>query len=378
MRVEKRADLGLMLCFALILCAAPRGVSAATDAKSDRTEWERTLAAAKKERQIVLYGSDDYGTIFARFQKRYPEIKVVHITGHGGASTQRILNERRAGKYFADLYLSGASTAYNVLHKSKVLDPIKPILLLPEVVDQSKWWRGRHVYVDDEGEVLFSFNGAIQPFFGYHTKSVNPSEFKSYWDLLNPRWKGKMVILDPTGDPGGTTAALKLVYYTPELGPEFLKRLLTEMDVTPSRNGRQITDWLAVGKYSISIFAHVARMGMDVGKKQGLPVDWFGPGTFKEGVPLSSANGNVALINRASHPNAARVAINWLLSREGQIAFQNVIEGTDSFRVDIPKNDVASYARREEGMKYLLTERPEWMDIRPILRFISEVWKKDR
>jgi len=361
------------LSIASFLCAIPRATSAATDAK---TEWERTLEAAKKEAQLVLYASDDYGKIFAQFQKRYPEIKVVHFAGHGGSSTQRMLSERRAGKYFVDLYLSGASTAYNVLYRSKFLDPIKPILLLPEVTDQSKWWRGKHVYVDNEGEYLFSFNGAIQPFFAYHTKTVNPSEFRSYWDLLNPKWKGKMVILDPTGDPGGTTAALKLVYYNPELGPEFLRRLLTEMDVTPSRDGTQITNWLAVGRYSISIFAHVARMGMDVGKKQGLPVDWFGPEAFKEGVPLSSANGNVALINRAPHPNAARVAINWLLSREGQTTFQSVIEGTDSFRVDVPKNDVASYARRVEGERYLLTERPEWMDIRPILKFINEVWKK--
>lgn len=373
MKPKRAIDFGFALLSALILCALPRPANSAADAK---TEWDRTLEAAKKEGQLVLYGSDDYGKIFAHFHKRYPEIKIVHISGQGRASTQRILSERRAGKYLADLYLSGASTAYSVLYRGKVLDPIKPILLLPEVVDQSKWLKGKHAYSDDEGEHLFSFNGAIQPFFAYHTKSVNPGEFRSYWDLLHPKWKGKIVILDPTGDSGGTTAALKLVYYTPELGPEFLRRLLTEMDVTPSRDGTQITNWLAVGKYSISVFGHVARMGMDVAKKQGLAVDWFGPTAFKEGVPLSSANGNVALINRAPHPHAARVAVNWLLSREGQTVFQSVIEGTDSLRVDIPKHDVVPYARRVEGVNYVLTERPEWMDIRPILRYINEVWKK--
>jgi hypothetical protein len=148
------------------------------------------------------------------------------------------------------------------------------------------------------------------------------------------------------------------------------------MDVTPSRDGTQITNWLAVGKYSISLFGHIARMGMDIGKQQGLPIDWFGPAAFKEGVPLSAANGNVALIDRAPNPNAARVAINWLLSREGQTTFQNVILGTDSFRLDVPKDSVAPYARRVEGVNGLFTDRPEWMDIRPIVKYVNEVWKK--
>lgn len=358
------------LCGTLFLALAP-------EARADwQLDWEKTVAAAKKEGQVILYGSDDYGVIFAQLQKRYSEIKVVHVPGRGGASAQRILSERRAGKYLADLYVSGASTAYNVLYRAKVLDPIPPILLLPEVADLSKWWRGRHFYVDDDARYILSVNGAMQSFFSYNTQLVKPAEFKSYWDLLQPKWKGKMVMLDPTGDPGGTTAALKLIYYTPELGPEFLKKLLTEMEVTPSRDGRQITDWLAVGKFAIALFAHVVRAGLDVARTQGLPVDWFGPRTFKEGVPLSSANGNIALINNAPHPNAARVALNWFLSREGQTVFQNVVPGSDSFRVDVPKDAVAAYARRVEGVKYLMTEVPEWMDMRPILKFVSEVSKR--
>jgi iron(III) transport system substrate-binding protein len=372
MRTGKRNGWAAISFTFLLLTAFPWRVEAA----AAKTEWERTVEAAKKEGQVVLYASDDYGKIFAQFQKRYPEIKVVHVSGRGGASAQRMLSERRAGKYLVDLYLSGGSTAYNVLYRSKILDPIKPALILPEVADQSKWWSGRHTYIDDEREYLFTFNGAVQPFFGYHTRSVNPAEFKSYWDFLNPKWKGKMVVLDPTGDPGGTSGALRFVYHTPELGPEFLRRLLTEMDVTPSRDGTQITNWLAVGKYSISLFGHIARMGMDIGKQQGLPIDWFGPAAFKEGVPLSAANGNVALIDRAPNPNAARVAINWLLSREGQTTFQNVILGTDSFRLDVPKDSVAPYARRVEGVNGLFTDRPEWMDIRPIVKYVNEVWKK--
>ena len=58
--------------------------------------------------------------------------------------------ERRAEKYLADLYVNGMTTGYNVFYKAKALDPIPPQLVLPEVTDASKWWRGKLHYVDPE------------------------------------------------------------------------------------------------------------------------------------------------------------------------------------------------------------------------------------
>ena len=96
------------------------------------------------------------------------------------------------------------------------------------------------------------------------------------------------------------------------------------MDITASRDTRQITDWLAVGKFAISALVAREQSGRSSGEEAGLPVDWFGPKSFKEGAILTASNGNVGLVNGAPHPNAARVAINWLLSREGQMAYQKV------------------------------------------------------
>jgi ABC-type uncharacterized transport system YnjBCD substrate-binding protein len=86
----------------------------------------------------------------------------------------------------------------------------------------------------------------------------------------------------------------------------------------------------------------------------------------------------VALINRAPHPNAARLAINWLLSREGQIAYQrNINSGiSNSMRIDIPKDSVRPEHQRVEGGNYTVTERPEWMEMQPILKIIDAMWKK--
>ncbi|MGB7946612.1 MAG: hypothetical protein WCH75_02915, partial [Candidatus Binatia bacterium] len=135
-----------------------------------------------------------------------------------------------------------------------------------------------------------------------------------------------------------------------------------------------ITDWLATGKFAISGLTVVSRTRLDKAKEQGLPVDWFDAGHFKEGVALHSGPANVGLLNRAPHPNAARVAINWLLSREGQMVYQKVFGAVDSLRIDIPKDEVASYARRVEGVKYhLLDER---IDLAPVMKFVSQVWKR--
>jgi len=331
-------------------------------------EWDKVLEGAKKEGRVVVAAGVTVEPVFAEFQKKYPEIKLVSIGR--GEQAARIIPERRAGKYLVDVVFVGGTSAYNLL-QAEALDPIKPALILPEVLDESKWWKGKHLYLDDEGKYILAFNLTPQLSWAYNTKLVDPNGIKSYWDLLHPKWKGKILLLDPTSL--GTGAALQFLYQHPELGPEFIRRLLTEMDVTASRDIRQIVDWLATGKFAISGLTQVPRTGLDVAKKQGLPVDWFDATRFKEGVPLFASTGRAVLLNRAPHPNAARVLINWLLSREGQTVFQKVSPAADSLRIDIPKDNVVSYARRVEGPKYhLLDER---IDIAPIQKFVSEVWK---
>jgi ABC-type Fe3+ transport system substrate-binding protein len=129
-----------------------------------------------------------------------------------------------------------------------------------------------------------------------------------------------------------------------------------------------------VGKYAICFFCDV-----DVSKQQGLPVDTFGPKVFKEGGGLVQQFGTLALINRAPHPNAARVFINWLLSRKGQIALQKTLVASesppDSLRIDIPKDDVPFHSRRVDGINYIDTSKPEWQEMKPVLDIMNEALK---
>jgi iron(III) transport system substrate-binding protein len=227
--------------------------------------------------------------------------------------------------------------------------------------------------MDEEEKYIFVFNADVQSDFSYNSKLVNPKEFRSLWDFLNPKWKGKMVMYDPTLASG----SMQFVYHHPELGPPFLRRLFSEMEIPASRDYRQLGDWLAVGKYALILFTNADRIDLEIAKKQGLPVDSFDPTTFKEGAILGSANGNLALIDRAPHPNSARVAINWLLSRKGQTIYQRILQN-NSRRIDIPKDHMPPNKRRKEGVQYVWTDKPEWLDMKPILDFVNESWKIKR
>ena len=351
-----------------------RDVQAAeTNKPAWQVDWEKTLDAAKKEGQVTVYISG-YEEVLPDFHKEYPEIKVTAVTGRGSQISQRLLAERRAEKYLADVVSSGGVTTYQQLFPAKVFDPIKPALILPEVTDTSKWYQGKHHYTDPENQYVFSYVGsATYGSVSYNLKLVEVKDFKSYWDLLNAKWKGKILSRD-IRVPGPGSGNARLFYHLPDVGPSFIRKLYGEMDVTLFRDYRQGTDWLAVGKAAICFFCEV-----DVSKQQGLPVDTFGPGVFKEGAGLVQQFGTLTLVNRAPHPNAAKVFINWLLSRKGQITLQknmlNTENPADSLRIDIPKDDVPLLSRRVEGVKYIDTSKPEWQDMKPILDVMNEALK---
>ena len=108
-----------------------------------KQEWEKTLEAAKKEGQVTVYISG-YEAVLPDFEKEFPDIRVVAVTMRGNQLGQRLLAERRAEKYIADIVSSGANPNYQQFYQAKALDPIKPVLILPEVTDQTKWYLKQH------------------------------------------------------------------------------------------------------------------------------------------------------------------------------------------------------------------------------------------
>jgi iron(III) transport system substrate-binding protein len=351
-------------------------VSHGAETKSSwQAEWERTVQAAKKEGALSLYilqGDGELGAVAQLFQKKYPEINVVTTPGRGNTLAPRVMAERRGGKYLVDAYMAGATTAYEVFYRAKILDSVRAALILPEVIDESKWWLGQHHYIDPENRYIFVYLGSVSQYVSYHTKSVEAGEIRSFADFLQPKWKGKILSRDPKIS-GSQRIGLRGFYHTPELGGEFIRRLYGEMDVTLTQEIRQATDWLAHGKFAICFFcSEILKI-----KAQGLPVDEFRTAQWKESRVISAGNmGSVILPSNAPHPNAAKLFVNWLLSREGQTTLQRTVNtpynSEESLRADVPKDMVRSDLRRVDGVKYLLVDRPEYIDMQPIYDIVEK------
>jgi len=346
-------------------------VGAARGAEAWQAEWDKTVKAAKEEGKVIVYafaGGPELPIEAGVFQKRFPEIKVVTVSGD---PVPRVLAERRAGKYVADVVIGGSSTTWD-LYLVKALDSLKDAMILPEVLDESKWWQGRHRWSDAERKYSFMFLGNPQRGgIAYNTTLINPKEFQSFWDFVQPKWKGKIEARDIRASGPGSPN-VRIFYHTPGLGPEFIKRLFGEMEITFFRDRRQAVDWLANGKFAICFFCSSTDIGR--AKRQGLPVNEFGE--MKEGVGLTSSGGNVGLANRAPHPNAAKIFANWLLSREGQLTVQTSYakagNTVNSLRVDIPKETIPPIDRLREGVNYIEGETPERMSMEPVLKIFNE------
>jgi len=364
--------MSLLFSLCALLLSATVGL-AAESKPAWQIEWEKTVAAAEKEGQFTPYifdqGPVTLETVQA-FERAFPKIKVNQLRGRGNDLGPRIIAERRAGKYLADIFTGGKGTALATLYAGKTLEPIKPALMLPEILDETKWWQGRHKYADPEGKYLFVFvgnGGGVN--INYNKNLVNPKEFNSYWDLLQPKWKGKIAAADPR--LRGMDTPILFFYYHSKLGPEFMRRLYGEMDVTIARDYRQPVDWLAVGKFSLCIPCNTRET--EKAMKQGLPLGQILE--LKEGGTLSSGGGTISLIDNAPHPNAAKLFVNWLLSREGQIEFQRR-DGADSLRIDIPKQNVLPENRRLDGVDYFDGDEVKFSDRRPADKLLNEIFSK--
>jgi iron(III) transport system substrate-binding protein len=324
-------------------------------AAGEKDEWVKVVSAAKKEGNVVVYGPPGRNrrkALVGAFQQDYPDINIKYLAGSGRKQSPRLLAERKAGKFTADIHIGGTTTIVKRLKPAGALDPIQPNLILSEVTDPSRWFKKKLWYSDLEEKYNFMFQGSVSNLIAYNTKLVGSKEITSYKDLLKPKWKGKIISAD-VRRPGPGGGQSRFIYATKDLGPEYLKSLFSETGITLSLDRRQIVDWLAQGKFALNVFAssiHVER-ALD----QGLPVGIVAPENLKEGAPMSAGWGTVVVLNRAPHPNAAKVYLNWLLSRKGQMAWQK-FAGAASLRTDISREGVRSWNLPEEGNNETFSE----------------------
>ena len=326
---------GLFLFSFLFLPVAHLGTG--QDRPNWKAEWEATLKAAEREGRVVIYGPTGRGQQMLYtdvFQKAFPKIRVNYTPGRISEIISRIMAEQRAGIRQVDLVLGGTDLLLGALKEKGLLQPIRPLLILPELLDTAAWFKGKLWFADFEDKYVLMWRAVPYVSACVNSNVIKPNELKSYWDFLDPKWKGKIVSQDLR--IGSARNQMYGVYIRQDLGPKYLKRLFGEMDIMVSRSLPQISDWVASGKFAIAL----GGVDCEAMTAKGLPVAPI----FLEGLAAVGAGSDpAALLASAPNTSAAKVFLNWILTREGQMAFQKLTK-ENSFRVDIPKEGIVEPA----------------------------------
>jgi ABC-type Fe3+ transport system substrate-binding protein len=358
--------------------AAPAGGGTTTQASADDPRWTEALEGARREGEVVVYGppGTHYRDALVRpFESAYPGIKVTYSGATGADMGPRTMAERQAGRYIPDVHIGGTTTMNDTFKPAGALDPLAPLLIRPEVADTTKWFENQLWWADNEQQYNLMFEGGVTQIIAVNRQQVDPTSFGSYWDALDPKYRGKIVSSD-IRRPGPGGGQSRFVWATEGLGPPYLEKLFGEMDVTLTEDRRQLTDWLAQGRFAVSVFPGSDEIQEAI--KQGLPVALVDVRRLKEGFAVSAAFGSVAAMNRRPHPNATIVYLNWLLGPDGQLAWQRT--GANSLRVDIPKDMVESFNVPPPGSKIFFASLEKYasLELTPIRQLISNAIENKR
>ncbi|HLI21055.1 MAG TPA: ABC transporter substrate-binding protein [Stellaceae bacterium] len=339
----------------------------ASQSAAAEPSWDAIVAAAKKEGALVIKGAPGsaYTTAFTEgFKKKYPDIQVSYTGLNGFESIPRIQRERAAGIYGWDIYIGGTPSILSTLKPAGAFAPLPPVMKLPEVIDDKAWFGGLNFgWQDHEKKFTFAFDLTVAAPAYVNWDFVKHDDLKTLQDLMKPQFSGKMVWDDPRIGGPGIAAGCTMVLNG---GDDFLAKFLSTQKVAYSTNGRQEAQWVVEGKYPIGLA--VGSQDLEPFWQQGLGknVTTFMP-EFKT-VAGGPGFGVVAMLDKAPHPNAAAVYVNWLLSKEGQMEY--VKSGRNSRRLDVPPSDPALAAK--PGMHY---QDIQSEDSIPLRNRVSEISK---
>jgi len=193
---------------------------------------------------------------------------------------------------------------------------------------------------------------ASNNYLSVNTDLVKPGEIKSYKDLLNPKWKGRIIMNDPT--VGGAGSRWFAVVADQFMGLDYMRSLASQEPVI-TREQRLQVESLARGKYAIAIGMQPDIQAEFV--KYGSPIKTVVP---EEGGWLGGGPGLIGYFDRAPHPNAAKIFANWFLSKEGQTLYSKTALA-ESARLDVPNDHIAREDRRIPGVKYFIGDDEDFL-----------------
>jgi iron(III) transport system substrate-binding protein len=313
-----------------LLLAIALGLTGVNSHLLAATVEDGLIAGAKKEGALVLYLSTnltDANGLVQLYKSKYPFVNVEMFRADNEKLLNRILTESVTNKFNGDAIMISSFEVRVLLQKKLLQRYISPhAQYFPEgFTDKDGYWTS--VY-------------SIPRVIAYNTKLVKPDVAPKSWeDILHPRWKGGFGLSDSA--TLWYTGFLK--YLGDEKGRDFMRKLAAQKPAF--RDGESIVmQLLAAGEFPLGmVYSHqVATL-----KRRGAPVDWV-----RTAQPIVTGLKPLGLAGKTQHPNAAKLFIDMVLSKEGQ-------ELIKSFNRIPDRGDVTSELK--EGLK-LYPADPRWGD----------------
>ena len=359
MQVAGKSEIVATILSVVLSVILARSVFGAAVPANFEQEWSKLVAAAKQEGTLSVASggapSRQYRPVIDVFSKKFG-VKVEVSTGNATDTVNRVLAERKAGRYIMDVALISSRENNQRLVPSESLVPFAPLLIHPEVLDTSNWYLGRYWYADKASSYVFIYHVTKEDQYEtwYNTeklKEADVASLRKQTDFFDPRWKGK-ILGQGMGDPSGIRQMIDS-YFEPDRGQEWVRTYLLNAGVTFSDDRRILETWLVGGRFPLQAVVTGTEELTALAKK-GLPIKQI---FLPKQVGLVRAGGSgccISVFSNAPHPNAAKLFANWFLSKEGQTLTHTLIPNIDrsSLRNDIPFGEVAPDQRRKPGVEY--------------------------
>lgn len=335
----------LTILFPFLLGVAHAQGDLATYAGADREQ--RLLAGAKKEGELSLYTSsqaDDIGAVAKAFEAKYG-VKVQMWRAGSEKVMQRAITEARGGRYTVDVVETNGPEM-EALSREKLLLPVKSphhAELIPAALRPHGEWVGTRLNVYA---------------LAYNTRQVKKDELpKSYADLANPRWKGRLGI--EAADQDWLVGVLAQVGEAK--GIEMFRAIVKSNGISVRSGHTLLTQLVVSGEVPLALTVYNYKA--EQLKNQGAPIDWFVIGKAP-----ARANG-VGVARRAPHPHAALLFYDFEIGEEAQRILARRDFVPTSRKVDTPLNKVPLEV---VDPKLLLDENDKWV------RLFEELFLRQR
>lgn len=301
-----------------VLCLAGAAMSglAHAEAPAPYDATPQLIEAANKEGKVVFYTSTDVAVaekLATAFQAKYPGVKVQVERSGAERNFQRITQEVNSKIYVADVIESSDAVHFTYFKRAGWLQPAVPS-------DVAKFWPKEQK--DPDGQ--FAAYRAHLSVIAYNTKLVKKEDApKSHADLLDPKWKGKMV----KGHPGYSGTIMSDTFALSQaLGWGYFEKL-GKQQVMQVQSSTEPPKKLARGERAV--MADGNEYNVFLLQESGVPIE---PVYATDGTPL--VIGNAGILKNAAHPNAARLFYHFMFTREAQQANSDV-GGLRSFHNEV-------------------------------------------